>query len=249
MRCAIVYKSSEHLEKVSGFLRKLGISFEIFSKPTSELESFDFIVSIGGDGTILSILQELKKCPPIFGINIGKVGILTHARPEDFEVKLEKAIESFEVEKFTRLSCLCESGEFLALNEVALLGKERTKLTEISINVDSQEIDIIRCDGVVVSTQIGSTAYAFSLGGPVVDPYLDSILVVPIAPFRFGWRPYVLKGDRIIELKAKEGLAVIDGKKVVETDRVVVRKSNYPAVFFKREDRLKNIFYTIRRIE
>lgn len=249
MRCAIVYKSPEHLERVSGFLKKLGVDFNVFPKPTSELEEFDFIVSIGGDGTILSILQELKKCPPIFGINIGRIGILTHARIEDFEEKLEMAIKSFEIEKFPRLNCSCESGEFLALNEVALLGKERTKLIEARIAVDSEEIDSLRCDGIVVSTQIGSTAYAFSLGGPVVDPYLDSILIVPIAPFRFGSRAYVLRGDRVVEIKAKDSIAVIDGKRVVETSRVVLRKSNYPAVFFKRVDRFKNLFYTIRRIE
>ncbi|MEM0350938.1 MAG: NAD(+)/NADH kinase, partial [Archaeoglobaceae archaeon] len=121
MRCAVVYRSTEILEKVLDFLKSHGISFELFPTPSSELENFDFIISIGGDGTILSILQEVKKCPPIFGINTGKVGILTHSRPENFEVELRKAIKKFETEEFTRLSCSCDAGEFLALNEVALL--------------------------------------------------------------------------------------------------------------------------------
>ncbi|MEM4472920.1 MAG: NAD(+)/NADH kinase [Archaeoglobaceae archaeon] len=249
MRCAVVYRSTEILEKVLDFLKSHGISFELFPTPSSELENFDFIISIGGDGTILSILQEVKKCPPIFGINTGKVGILTHSRPENFEVELRKAIKKFETEEFTRLSCSCDAGEFLALNEVAFLGKEVAKLIIVEIRVDFELIDSIRCDGVVASTQIGSTAYAFSLGGPVVDPYLDSILIVPVAPFRFGWKPYVLRGDRVIEFRSESGKAVIDGKRVVETSRVTLRKSNFPAVFFKKENRLKNLFYTIRRIE
>ncbi|MEM0350939.1 MAG: NAD(+)/NADH kinase, partial [Archaeoglobaceae archaeon] len=73
--------------------------------------------------------------------------------------------------------------------------------------------------------------------------------IVPVAPFRFGWKPYVLRGDRVIEFRSESGKAVIDGKRVVETSRVTLRKSNFPAVFFKKENRLKNLFYTIRRIE
>ncbi|MCS7118608.1 MAG: NAD(+)/NADH kinase [Archaeoglobaceae archaeon] len=249
MKCAVVYKSLELLEKVLSFLKIQGVSFELFSQPSSRLEEFDFIVSIGGDGTILSILQEVKKCPPIFGINTGRVGILTHSKPEDFETQLRRAIESFEVERFTRLSCICDSSEFLALNEVAFIGKERAKLIEVEIRVDFEEIDSLRCDGVIASTQIGSTAYAFSLGGPVIDPYLESIIITPIAPFRFGWRPYVFRGDRIVEFKSRKGIAVIDGKRFVETNKVTIKKSSFPAVFFKKEKRLKNLFYNIRRIE
>lgn len=249
MKCAVVYKTPELNERVQKFLSEKGISVKLFSKPSNELEHFDFIISIGGDGTILSILQEIKKCPPIFGINIGKIGILTHARPEDFETHLEEAIENFEVEEFTRIKCECDKGIFLALNEVAFVAKERAKLMRVILKVDGEEIDALRCDGVIASTQIGSTAYAFSLGGPVVDPYLDSIIIIPIAPFRFGWKPVVIRGDRVVEFESKNALAVIDGKKFVETDRITVEKSNFPAVFFVKRKRFLDTFYTIRRIE
>ncbi len=249
MMCAVVYKTPQLNERVERFLSEIGVVVKFFSKPSKELEDFDFIVTIGGDGTILSVLQEIRECPPIFGINTGKVGILTHSKPEDFEVTLKEAIEKFEVEEFTRIKCECDKGEFLALNEVAFLSKDRAKLMRVTVKVDGEEIDSLRCDGIIASTQIGSTAYAFSLGGPVIDPYLESILIVPIAPFRFGWKPIVIRSDRVVEFESENAIAVIDGKKFLETDKVVIGKSNFPAVFFMKKKRFINMFNTIRRIE
>lgn len=249
MKCAVVYKAPQLNHRVEKFLIEMGIAVEFFSKPCKKLENFDFIVTIGGDGTILSVLQELRECPPIFGINTGKVGILTHAKPEDFEAHLKEAIEKFEVEEFTRIKCECDKGEFLGLNEVAFLAKERAKLIKVTVKVDGEEVDSLRCDGVIASTQIGSTAYAFSLGGPVVDPYLDSILIIPIAPFRFGWKPIVVRNDRIVEFESENAIAIVDGKRFVETNKVTIGKSIFPAVFFVKKRRFINTFHTIRRIE
>ncbi|MCS7130694.1 MAG: NAD(+)/NADH kinase [Archaeoglobaceae archaeon] len=250
MRSAVVYKSPEILARVEKILLELGHEVESFNKPSKSLESFDFIVSIGGDGTILSILQEVRNCPPIFGINSGKIGFLTHSNTTDFEEKLIKAIKEFKTEKFDRIKCSCENAECLALNEIAFLGRERAKLTEISIKIDSIEVDKIRCDGVIVATQIGSTAYSFSAGGPVVEPYHASMIIVPVAPFRFGWKPIVIGIDRVVELEAKSGgVAVVDGKRTFEAEKVRITKSEFPAVFFKREDRIKHLFYIMKKIE
>lgn len=250
MKSAIVYKSPEILEKVEKIILELDHEVKSFSKPSNSLENFDFIVSIGGDGTILSILQEVRKCPPIFGINSGRIGFLTHSNSVDFEEKLRKALEKFETEKFDRIKCSCDGGECLALNEIAFFGKERAKLTEFSIKIDSVEVDRLRSDGIIVATQIGSTAYSFSAGGPLVEPYHSSMLIVPIAPFRFGWKPVVIKIDRVVEVEAKSGgIAVVDGKRKFETGKIVVTKSEFPAVFFKREDRIKHMFYIMKKIE
>lgn len=250
MRSVIVYKSPELLEKVEKVLLDLGHEVKSFPKPSRSLESFDFIVSIGGDGTILSILQEVRRCPPIFGINSGKIGYLTHSNSTDFEDKIRIALKKFETEKFERVKCSCGDSDCLALNEIAFFGKERGKLTEITIKIDSEEVDRIRCDGIIAATQIGSTAYSFSAGGPVVEPYHPSIIIVPVAPFRFGWRPFVVRMDRLVEFEAKNpGLVIADGKKIFEAKRVRITKSDFPAVFFKRDDRIKRVFQIIRRIE
>lgn len=250
MKCAVVYKSPEILDRVEKTLSELGHEVKNFSRPSKLLENFDFIVSIGGDGTILSILQELKICPPIFGINSGKIGFLTHSNAFDFEEKLKNALKEFKTEKFDRIKCSCGKEEFLALNEVVFFGKERAKLIEVSIKIDSEEVDKLRCDGIIVATQIGSTAYSFSAGGPIVEPYHNSLIIVPLAPFRFGWKPVVTRMDRIIEVESKNnGVAVFDGKRTFETNKITVSRSEYPAVFFKRGDRIKHLFYIMKRIE
>jgi NAD+ kinase len=250
MRAAVVYKDGELLQKVLKVLEELGVEVEVFEEPKNELEDFDFIVSIGGDGTILSLLQKLRKCPPIFGINTGRIGLLTHSEPTNFPEELKFSVERFEVETFTRLSCIYGGEEILALNEIAVMSSSPAKLTTISVSVDGIELDRLRCDGMIVATQIGSTGYAFSAGGPVVDPYLDSFIVIPIAPFRFGWKPWILRSDRILEIQAENALLIADGQ--IEKNisgKVTIRKSNHPAVFFRKRGRFSELARKVKRIE
>jgi len=272
MRAAVVYKTDGLVKRVEEALKRLEVEASFFTQPSEELENFDFIVSVGGDGTILRILQKLKRCPPIFGINTGRVGLLTHASPENFEEELRKAVEkfevgllthaspenfeeelrkaveNFEVEKFPRICCSAMK-DVLALNEIAVLSRRPAKMIDVSVKVDGVDVERIRCDGFVVATQIGSTGYAFSAGGPVVEPYLECFVLTPIAPFRFGWKPYVVSMDRKIEIEAENAILVADGQKSVDFDRAaIVEKSEFPAVFFKNENRFRNLFGKVKSI-
>lgn len=245
MRAAIVFKTDSLLERVERTLREMEVDCKAFEQPSEELENFDFIVSIGGDGTILRILQKLRRCPPIFGINTGRVGLLTHTTPERIEEDLRSAVERFEVESFPRIA----SDDLLALNEIAILSRRQGKMIDVSVVVDDAEIDSLRCDGFIVSTQIGSTGYAFSAGGPVVDPYLECFILLPIAPFRFGWKPYVIAMQRKVQIETENAVAIADGQKKVEVDgKIFIKKSEYPAVFFKNERRFSNLFRKIKGI-
>uniref|UniRef100_A0A7C3RL82 NAD kinase n=1 Tax=Archaeoglobus fulgidus TaxID=2234 RepID=A0A7C3RL82_ARCFL len=246
MRAAVVYKTDGILSRVERVLEDLNIPFDLFSKPSEELENYDFIVSIGGDGTILRILQKIKNCPPIFGINTGKVGLLTHSTPENFDEVLVRAVKSFEVEMFPRIACR----NMLALNEFAILSKQPGKMMDVRIKLDGSEIDRLRCDGIIVATQIGSTGYAFSAGGPVVDPYLECMLIVPIAPFRFGWKPFVVDMSRKIGVSVENAVLIADGQESVEiTGDVEIYRSEHPAVFFKKEFRVSELFRRVKFIE
>ncbi len=243
MKAAIVYKqnSLDTAKDVKSFLDERGVSSDLFQTPPEELESYDFIVSVGGDGTILRILQKVLKCPPIFGINTGKIGLLTHSDPENFRPALEQVVEGkTEVEEFMRIECyINDESKLIAMNEVALLSSAPARLIGMSVSVDGVEIENMRGDGMLFSTPVGSTAYALSTGGPIVDPLLQSILIVPVAPFKLGWKPWVIHADRTIEVKLhpeRKALAIADSHKVVEVspdDRIKIVKSNYPAVFFK----------------
>ncbi len=246
MKAAIVYKTRDVAENVRDFLKELNVDSKLYEKACEELGNFDFIVSVGGDGTILRILQYLRDEVPIFGINTGRVGILTHAKKEDFKEKLKKALETFEVEKFPRIECLAGDEELIALNEIVFASREVAKMIEAEIFVDGYHIDTLRCDSVIVASQIGSTGYSFSVGGPIVEPYLQAMVISAVAPFRIGWRPLVLKMDRKVKIVA-EGLAIADGQKRVFAEEIEVFKSKYPATFFKKE-RIFEIVKKVREI-
>ena len=178
----------------------MGISAEII-EDWSLARKFDFIVSVGGDGTILRLLQFMDcKTPPIFGINTGKVGLLTHC-DEDYREHLLKAIKEFETEEFMRIECFVDGEKLLALNEIAILTAKPAKMINVKVFVDDVEVEDIRCDGVLLSTPIGSTAYALSTGGPIIDPYVESILMVPVAPFKLGWKPWVVSSSRTVRIE------------------------------------------------
>ncbi len=258
-KVGVVYKydSLGLAREVSAFLEEYGVEVEQFHLPSSELEKYDFIVSVGGDGTILQILQDIVECPPIFGINRGRIGILTHAEPNNFREELKKVLEGkIKTEKFMRLDCYVNNSRIhTALNEITILSSEPARLIGMKVFVDGVEIEDMRADGMLFSTPIGSTAYALSTGGPIVDPYLPSILITPIAPFKLGWKPWVLNRESRVTVELypeRKALAIADGQKTREVfpeDKIEILESKYPAVFFESPvnriariaDRLKKI--------
>ena len=243
MKGAIICKpgSEKTAGEVLSFLESMGIQADIVEN-CSECETYNFVVTVGGDGTILRTLQQIRKCPPIFGINTGKVGLLTHATPKNFRERLSAALEKMEVEEFMRIEC----GDLIALNEIALLTAMPARLVEFSIFVDGVEIERLRSDGLLISTPIGSTAYALSTGGPIIDPRIECTLIVPVAPFKLGWKPWVVGKHRKVEVKviSRQCLAIADGHTTlqIEPDTTLsFRKSRFPARFFKMENRIARI--------
>ena len=259
MKAAVVYKydSTEIARDAREFIEESICHAEIFHIPDKRLETYDFIVSVGGDGTILRILQEVEKCPPIFGINTGRIGLLTHASPENFRDVLPGIVDRWETEEFMRIETEINGKVIMrALNEIAFLSNTPARLIGLKVFVDGVEIEDMRCDGMLFATPIGSTAYALSSGGPIIDPYLESILIVPVAPFRLGWKPWVIKRDRRIEIevsKERNALAISDGQKILEVgndDEVAVFASGFPAVFFRggfnRLERIRGKLMSLR---
>lgn len=250
MRVGIVYKydSLNVARDVESFLRENGVKAELHHIPTCSLEDCGIVVTVGGDGTILRTLQELKHSPPIFGINTGRIGILTHADPNNYREPLLKAVRGeLEVEEFLRIEAEYKDVELISLNEIAILSSAQARLIEFEIVVDGKTIDSMRADGAIFSTPIGSTAYSLSAGGPIIDPYARAICFTPVSPFRMGWRPWVFSGDREIVFRLKplrDAIAIADGNRAVEVDaggEVRIHQSRYPARFFRLESRLRKI--------
>jgi len=254
MKAAVVFKpdSMNMAEEIRNFLLSIGVDAEVCDQ-SKEIEKYDFIVSVGGDGTILRTLQVLDECPPIFGVNTGKVGLLTHANPENYRVELEKAIREMNVEEFMRIECFT-SEKLVALNEIAILTAVPARLVEFRIAVDDVKIESMRSDGLLASTPIGSTAYALSTGGPIIDPYMRCMLIVPIAPFKLGWKPWVVGPARKITIciHRRPCLAIADGHRIVELQpgtEMEIRESPYPARFFSISNRVGRIAEMLRKMD
>lgn len=254
MRVALVYKkeSESVAERVRRFLERIS-DVTVFPSPSTELEEFEALVIVGGDGTVLRTVQEIKNVPPTFVVNTGRVGIFSHANAEDFENKLEKALESMEYESFMRIEAKVKGSILRALNEVSVLTHTPSRLLKFEICVDGELIEEIRSDGMIFSTPLGSTAYNLSSGGPIIDPKLEAVVITPVSPFRLGWRPWVVSGERTIlaKIELREAVVVADGQKsiVIEPgESVEVKKSKYPVKFFKVEKRLERMSKKVREL-
>ncbi|MGD0950961.1 MAG: NAD(+)/NADH kinase [Methanotrichaceae archaeon] len=206
-----------------------------------ERQRVDFIVSVGGDGTILRTIHRMNDPVPILGINMGTLGFLVDVEPKEAEKTLNQLIPQFEVDERSRLKVLL-NGKSLspATNEVALITASPAKMIEFEIIVDGSLMEDFRADGVIIATSTGSTAYAMSAGGPIVDPRVDAIVMVPMAPFKLSSRPWVIPGDSTIEVKLKlplkEALVVVDGQSTTTisiNDSLIISKADTPARFVK----------------
>ncbi|MDM7935286.1 MAG: NAD(+)/NADH kinase [Methanothrix sp.] len=201
----------------------------------------DFIVSVGGDGTILRTIHRMKDPVPILGINMGTLGFLVDVEPKEAIATLERLTHGFEVDERSRLKVVLNDRCLPpATNEVALITASPAKMIEFEIMVDGSLMEDFRADGVIIATSTGSTAYAMSAGGPIVDPRVDAIVLVPMAPFKLSSRPWVIPGGSVIEVKLKlpekDALVVVDGQSTTTIsveDTIVISKAKTPARFVK----------------
>ncbi len=203
----------------------------------------DLVVVLGGDGTILRGAEFARSVDvPLLGVNLGHVGFLAEAERDDLDATVERiASGDYTVdERMTLHVDVCLGGELVAsswaLNEVSVEKASRERMLETTVEVDGRPLSSWGCDGVIISTPTGSTAYAFSAGGPVVWPQVEAILVVPNSAHALFARPLVLGPDShlAIELKAaNEGAGVLwcDGRRHVDLPpgaRVEVRRGRRP---------------------
>jgi NAD+ kinase len=213
----------------------------------------DFLITIGGDGTILRTCIGLSKPePPILAINMGLRGFLTETEPKNAFEAVDKILNgNYRVEKCAKLSVI--AGEEIlpdALNDVVISAGEPAKILYTQICKDNKPILNCQADGLIVATQTGSTAYSFSAGGPVLDPAAGAFVVTPICSLTV-FHSIVFPAKSIITfnvIKAEEILVLIDGKyrkKInCKSPALTVTTSKNATSFIRFEndfyDRLKN---------
>lgn len=201
----------------------------------------DFVLSIGGDGTVLRAIQKMDDPLPMLGINMGTIGFLVDVNPENaFEV-IDDVLRGFEVEERSRLAIKVDDESLPpATNEVVIITAHPAKMLSFVIFVDRNPLEDLRADGVVFATPTGSTAYAMSAGGPMVDPRVDGTVIVPLAPFKLSARPWVVPGKSEIWVELtvpkKEAVIVIDGqftRNIKGDERIFITKAEIPARFVR----------------
>ena len=167
----------------------------------------DLVLVLGGDGTILRASEVARERDvPLLGVNTGHVGFLAEADPDAVErVVAELVSGAYTVE--TRMTITVEVrapdgtvSRGWALNEGALEKRDRARMLEVAVGVDGQAVSSFGCDGLIMSTPTGSTAYAFSAGGPVIWPEVEALLLVPLAAHALFTRPLVLGPDSCLEV-------------------------------------------------
>lgn len=171
-----------------------------------ELADLEVAIVLGGDGTILRAAELLRgsECP-IVGVNLGHVGFLAEMESFDLGTTIERVLRGdYTVEERLTLDVTATcNGEVIAetwaLNEASV--EKRRRMLEVAIGVDGMPVSSFACDGVVLATPTGSTAYAFSAGGPVVWPSVQAMLLVPIAAHALFDRPLVTGTDSVLSVR------------------------------------------------
>ena len=215
--------------------------------PLKEMKT-DFIITIGGDGTILrTCINTPKPEPPILGINMGVRGFLTEVEPEEAFEAVDKILKSdFTIEKCSKLSVtLGDEALPDALNDVVISGGEPSKILLSQICKDGKPILKCQADGLIVATQTGSTGYSLSAGGPVLDRAVDAFVLTPICSLTV-FHSLVFPSDSIIALEVirpPQMLVLIDGnyRKLVSDKSLTLKvtKSKNVSSFI----RFENDFY------
>lgn len=174
-------------------------------------EQCDLIIVVGGDGNLLhGARYAVNHHVPILGVNRGKLGFLTDIRPDEFDTKLAAVLdgEYFEENRFLLNAKLEQNGTVTdcshALNDVVLKQGDVPHLLEFEIYIDDKFVCSEHADGLIVATPTGSTAYALSGGGPILNPQLDAMVLLPMFSHTLSSRPLVIEGESQVRIKVTE---------------------------------------------
>jgi NAD+ kinase len=206
-------------------------------------EGCEVVVVFGGDGTLLRAAELARATTtPLLGVNLGHVGFLAEAERDALDATVDKVVARsyFVEERMTLDVTVSTDGEVVgrgwALNEASVEKASRERMLELVAEVDGRPLSRWGCDGVVMATPTGSTAYAFSAGGPVVWPEVAALLLVPISPHALFSRPLVVSPDSVLAvevLTAGRGAGVLwcDGRRTMDLPpgaRIEARRGSRP---------------------
>ncbi len=263
-------ENSEIIDKVERYLHGKGISTwrgktGVENSDWKFLkESLDFALVLGGDGTLLGASRILSpKSIPMFGVNTGHLGFLTEGRSADILNLLEKVLNNeYRIEERTMLCSHIlnsnplsgENGPMFALNDIVISRSQSYSMINITLNVNDKPVADYIADGLIISTPTGSTAYAMSAGGAVMDPEIHGIEIVPICAHSLTSRPYIVGDNKAIKItfnRPHEGSVLeVDGQErfpVHDGDHVSISRSAHTAKLIRLLGEESDFYWTIRK--
>ena len=205
-------------------MRSMGVEIDVVDADSQAADGCELVLALGGDGTFLRAAELARNAGiPVLGVNLGRIGFLAEAEAEAIDSVLEHVgAQDYRVEERLTLDILVREGgrvidQGWALNEASLEKGPRLGVLGVVVEIDGRPVSTFGCDGVLVSTPTGSTAYAFSAGGPVLWPDLEAILVVPNNAHALFGRPMVTSPNAKIaieiEASGNDALVFCDGRR------------------------------------
>lgn len=221
--------------------------FETFNKLDN---SFELLISIGGDGTILRAITLVKDLEiPIVGINTGRLGFLATIQKDKIEDAINSILKGeYHISERNLLSIktIPENKDLLdldfALNEIAVSRKNTTSMITVETSLNDEYLTSYWADGLIVSTPTGSTGYSLSCGGPVIMPEADNFVLTPIAPHNLNARPLVISSDTEIKLKVsgrEDNYLVSLDSRIATLDNdttIIIKKASFKIKMIELED-------------
>lgn len=260
-----VMLAADHAELLSYSLEQSGSvphlpeHVELFDQHCSVAE-LEVAMVLGGDGTILKAAEIVREGEvPLVGINLGHVGFLAESERDGLADAVDRVVaKDYVVKERMALDVRVyvdgqEVFKTWALNEATVEKSERERMLEVVVEVEEHPLSSFGCDGIVIATPTGSTAYAFSAGGPVVWPSVEALLMVPLSAHALFARPLVIKPDALVAVEvlqrsAGQGVLWCDGRRTWELPpgaRVEVVRSEKPVLLA----RLRNSTFTDRLVK
>ena len=257
-------KKSESIDQLFGTIKKHGDKYAIdrpfydFLQQNRNLQladaeiiesddfTADFAISFGGDGTLLRTASRVgRKQIPILGINAGRLGFLTSTSNDDIEHIIQRLhAGEYTIEERSLIEAIPTNGTIesypVALNEIAVMKHASSSMMTIDALLNGHEKITYQADGLIVAAPSGSTGYSLSVGGPIIAPDANVIVLTPIAPHSLSARPIVLSDSTSIEIKvssrSRNYLIAIDGRNEScdDSTTITVRKAPYKQLIVRR---------------
>ena len=193
--------------------------------PLDELCSkVDFLISVGGDGTLLSVVRKSYKYDkPVLGINLGTLGFLTDISMEQLPSFIKDLKNNiYKIDNRMMVEGSINLNKFVAFNDIVISRKSISSMIKIEGKINGKHFNSYFGDGVIISTPTGSTAYNLSVGGPIVYPLTEAFIVTPVAPHSLTQRPLVMPAEFEIEFKIIDNqgaVVIVDGQDIYEVEQ------------------------------